>query len=61
MRTRWATTDLLELRTPERFTVRNQEPAVGRNARCPAAGGRKYEHCCMRAASLTQDVPTHGR
>lgn len=43
-------TDVLKLLTPERFTVRNQAPAVGRNDRCPCGSGRKYKLCCLRTA-----------
>lgn len=42
-------TDVLKLLTPERFTVRNQARAVGRNDRCPCGSGRKYKHCCLHA------------
>lgn len=43
-------TDVLKLLTPERFTVRNQAPTVGRNEPCPCGSGRKHKHCCLRAA-----------
>ena len=43
-------TDVLKLLTPERFTVRRQEPAIGRNDRCPCGSGRKYKHCCLSTA-----------
>jgi SWIM/SEC-C metal-binding protein len=42
-------TDVLKLLNPDRFTVRNQAPAVGRNDRCPCGSGRKYKHCCLRS------------
>jgi SWIM/SEC-C metal-binding protein len=48
-------TDVLKLLTPERYTVRNQEPAVGRNDPCPCGSGRKHKHCCLRAALTPSD------
>lgn len=50
-------TDVLELHTPERFTVRNQAPAVGRNDRCPCGSGRKYKHCCLRSPVTPSGTP----
>lgn len=31
-------------------TVRREEPKVGRNAKCPCGSGKKYKHCCGKAA-----------
>ncbi len=44
-------TDLLKLLDPERFTVRHQAPAIGRNDRCPCNSGKKYKHCCINKPS----------
>lgn len=30
--------------------VRREEPKVGRNAPCPCGSGKKYKHCCGKAA-----------
>lgn len=49
-------TDVLKLLTPERFTVRHQAPAIGRNDPCPCGSGRKHKHCCLRAA-VTPSAP----
>ena len=36
---------------PQRVqTVRREEPKVGRNAPCPCGSGKKYKHCCGKAA-----------
>jgi len=31
-------------------------PAPGRNDRCPCGSGRKYKHCCLRAAEATTSL-----
>ncbi len=36
---------------PQRIQpVRREEPKVGRNAPCPCGSGKKYKHCCGKAA-----------
>ena len=36
---------------PQRVqTIRREEPKVGRNAPCPCGSGKKYKHCCGKAA-----------
>ena len=40
-------TDVMKLLEPERFTIRNQAPTIGRNDPCPCGSGRKYKRCCL--------------
>jgi SWIM/SEC-C metal-binding protein len=42
-------TDVSKLLHPERFTVQNTAPSVGRNDPCTCGSGRKYKHCCLRS------------
>jgi hypothetical protein len=39
------------------FTVRREEPRVGRNEPCPCGSGRKYKKCCIGKEDRTDETP----
>lgn len=38
------------------ITIRNTEPKIGRNEKCPCGSDKKYKKCCLNRVSNEQAV-----